>query len=210
MDIDKRLALILTSLATLFLFSCASDTDVNKENFTKAINAHLHKQEICFEDKIFAFPREISSKEKLGEGLIVKYDALAAAGLVSRKMSSKQIKGPGLKMTFGSATVYDLTATGFRHSKKLKTSGNKKYRRFCFANPHASSVKHFSAPANKEGKTTTEVVFKYSLTNVAKWARQKKLLDTFPQVKREIDKLDSPTEQKATLVLTKEKWIYKK
>jgi len=194
----------------LLITSCASDTDINKENFTKAINAHLHKQKLCFKDKVFKFPKVVSEKDKLGKDLLNKYDALHAAGLVSRKKTVKKIDHSDLSMTMEKAVRYELTTRGFKYAKTIREKNKKKYLQFCFARSHAASIKEFTPPKKAKGKTTTTVTFQYSLTKVAKWARKKKLLDTFPQVKQEIDTLTNPIEKKATLLLTKDKWVYKK
>ena len=198
-------------IMSLLVTSCASDKDVNKENFTKAINAYLHKQKLCFVVKDSKFPLTIAKDEQLGKDLMDKYNALSDAGLMSRRNEVKNVAGDKMTIRMERAVTYELTATGYRASKRIKNKENKKakLRQFCFAQPHVTQIKQFSQPVKTDGKTTANVTYLYSVTNVAHWARKKKLLDTFPEVKREIETLNQPVEKKATLVLTKDKWVLK-
>ena len=86
----KITSVSLIFLAVLLLSSCSSELTPNIENFSRAINTELHKNEICFEDPDFVFPRTVLSGNKPGEKLIAKFDALHAAKLISRVKSKRK------------------------------------------------------------------------------------------------------------------------
>lgn len=207
MKIDVLAPILISLVGTLLLTSCSSETDVNKENFANAINTVLHKRNLCFEDTDFSFPTSISAKEKNGKKLIRKLDALHSAGLLSRRVETKKIERPDLRISMHKAVRYELTVKGYNYVNTLKKE-DKTFLQFCFAKPHVSEIKKFTPPKTKNGKTTTTVTYNYSITQVADWARKQSLLDVFPQVKREVDTLENPIEKTAKLVLTKERWVY--
>ncbi|VAW81632.1 hypothetical protein MNBD_GAMMA12-709 [hydrothermal vent metagenome] len=193
---------------TLLLYACSSERTANIENFRNALNQkfHLKKQKMCFSDIGFRFPVAISNKEKSTSQLMAKLNALTSAGLVHRKKIIKQLKRNRRGINMGFAFNYRLTGSGYEASKRVRT--NKKWvRKFCYANSHANKIISFSQPKTLKNKTTTQVVYSLTLTKVAKWARGKKFLTQFPQVKKHIDLITQPVQHKATLQLGKERWI---
>jgi len=194
---------------TLILQACSSERTANIENFRKALNSKFHQkqQKICFSDEGFHFPIAISNKEKSARSLIAKLDALSAAGLVNRKKTLKQLKRDRRGINMGIAFNYRLTGSGYEASKRIRNTKKKWIRKFCYANSHAKKIISFSKPKKAEKQTTTEVVYTLTLTKVSKWAQGKKFLKQFPQVKKQIDLIEQPTEHKATLRLGKERWI---
>ncbi len=195
----------------LLLQACSSERTANIENFRKALNNkfHLKKQKICFSDEKFHFPLAISNKEKSSHALIAKLDALSVAGLLNRKKTLKQLKRDRRGINMGIAYNYRLTGSGYEASKRFRNSNKKWIRKFCYANSHAKKIISFSKPAKIKNQTTTEVVYTLTLTKVSKWAQRKKFLKQFPQVRKQMDLIEKPTEQKATLRLGKERWILK-
>ncbi len=198
---------IFVVMASL-LQACSSERTANVENFRNALNHkfHLKKQKICFSDSGFRFPVAISNKEKSTTDLVAKLNALTSAGLVHRKKIIKQLKRNRRGINMGFAFNYRLTGSGYEASKRIRT--NKKWvRKFCYANSHANKIISFSQPKTLKNRTTTQVVYSLTLTKVAKWARRKKFLNQFPQVKKHIDLITQPTQHKATLQLGKKRWV---
>ncbi len=195
----------------MLLTACSSELTPNIENFSRAINTELHKDEICFADPDFIFPRTVLSGNKSGEKLIAKLDALHAAKLISRVKSKKKADdGKEIAIKYVNAFSYELTGSGYKFSRKVGKKGKKALLKFCFAKAHAASIEKFSKPEKTSQQMVSNVTFKYSITKVASWAREKKLLDQFPDVQKSIDTLQTPLTKQATVILTKKRWVYKK
>ncbi len=208
MPLFKPMSRSLIVPCLLALLACTSERTPNPLNFSNAINAHLHTQELCFTDPSFRFPQTVSAKDKDGQALIVKYDALHEAGLISRSNSVKKIEGKSIDLNMEKALRYELSGPGYQFSSKKGASKRNRALEFCYARSHAAAIVTHTPPQTTSGKTHTEVVYHYSLTQVADWARSQKLLEVFPSVKQKMATLEKPEEHKARLVLTDKRWVY--
>ncbi len=198
---------ILSAFFALLLAGCASERSANNENFSKAINAVLHRQKLCIEHKAFVFPLTLSVRDKKNTSLLAILNSLHEAGLLSRMIKNKKIPVADLSLRYERAYYFELTGPGYKASSRIQPKNRKSPRRFCYARPHAAAVEKFSKPETAQGRTRTRVTFHYSLTQVAPWARKKILLEHFPDLKRNINTLTRPRRKQATLELGKERWI---
>lgn len=200
-----------TTLACLVLFviGCGSPKDATKENFTKAIDAHLVKNDIIISlsDNNFPVTMQLAMNEWLKERVAKSYDALVKIGFLDVKETEKEQKnliGNGSYRI--PVKIYSLTEKG--KQAFVEKSDTHFYSGFRVAKQKVKEIINFSEPSPVRGYTVTNVKYSVAYYEISEWAKDQDVLDAFPQIAREIDK--TQTSKSATLVLMNDGWIHEK
>lgn len=201
--------IIATGLAVA-LSACGSAKDANKDNFRKAIQAHLDTQKgLCAavpaKDLVKGVPFVLQNRSMFGNNKD-QADALADIGLLSKR--DTETKG-----MFGSqlvpATEYQVSDLG---KKFLVAEGAQvlgQYDAFCTGKYVVEEVQNFTEPTdnNMMGVKVSRVNYRYKVEGVADWAKAEKVR---AQYKNFAEQIDNDLHGEATLILTNEGWVHER
>lgn len=198
----------LISLVALVAVGCGNPSDANKTNFQNAINAYFEKSPACIH--IFG-AREMPETIKvtpLRQQTISAYDNFVRLGLLQVTESETQEVGV-LGYHKIKTRKYELTEEGKQYYSlgTIKNVGAMfgGAGTFCYGKRTVSEIKNFSEPANMMGMTISNVNFSYKITEVAPWANDANIRETYKDIEKTIT---GKNEGKATLVKTNEGWIH--
>ncbi len=173
---------------------CSTKKDATADNFKKAIGDYYNAHPECVWSSAVKFPVEADPNK--GDQT-AGYDALTDAGLLTRSSAQKKV------FIFGSKQVndYDLSDKGrstWTPDQTQPGAGN-----FCYGHREVTSVDNFVKGSDKNGQSTENVDYHYTIGSIAGWAQSTEMKTAFPTIQAgtghgNIDK--------ATLALTDDGW----
>lgn len=197
----------ITLLALALLLSACSDPKAaSTGNFKVAIQKMLDAAyPKCYVKA--TFPATISEMDPYGNK--PAFTALAAAGLLSVKQESREVK----VTLFGTRTrtvvepVYSLTDEGkklYRPADEVKkTEGG-----FCFGKATVNEVTEFTEPADAGGVRSSLVTYTYQMSDIPAWAKQPGVSATIGgSLKGAVEAEKTPAKSMDMLVLTNNGWV---
>jgi hypothetical protein len=195
--------LAIGSLALLFA-ACGNPKDANKGNFKKAIQAYLDSQHgLCVQIPEKEFPFVLANREFFmsDKGMA---DALADAGLLSKRDTEIEQKQYFGKSKMVPATEYQPTDEGKKYSL-TKTKEGKERREFCTGHYVVSEIDNFTEPSDMVGMTVSQVNYRYKLEDAAGWVKSEPLRAAYRNIP---EQTDAEIKSRDMLVLTNEGWIH--
>jgi hypothetical protein len=210
MFVRKKSSLFSLVILLLALTGCNNPKDVNKENFTKAINnSFKDSMRACINFDV-KFPVQFQTEFGLYRNtsmdevkVISQYEALADVGLLVLQKSEKT-SGTGFDYRNNTTYIVNLTESGKKYFQPKKG--------FCYGDREVTEIVNFTEPTEVLGMAfkASQVNFKYQTKNLAPWINKLQQLNkigVFPYVKADIDSTSSPVEKSTSLVLTNNGWI---
>jgi hypothetical protein len=177
----------------LALAGCGNPKDANKPNLAKALDKHFvsHCLYVTPSVGLTAYPASID------EGTdTTRFDALAAAGLLTAASASAEHPGPlGIGSVRSETKTYSLTDAG-RAVFQPATGG------FCAGHYTVKSIESFTAPTPQDGRTV--VLVSYTVTpHLENWTTNEAVQDRYGAQFGSVQE----TTDRATLVLTDDGWV---
>jgi hypothetical protein len=179
----RRLAFPAAVLSLASLAACTAAPPASTANFSDALAAALGRHCITVNPFLGAVGRYPANVCGLGFADMHQLDALAKAGLLTRK----------------TGCVYSLTAAGKR-ALQAPVGGA-----FCAGHYKLDKLLGWTKPRPNimyGGKMTSEVTFTYSPTDMAAWARTASVNAAFAT----LEELAPQRKTRASLVLEHERW----
>lgn len=152
-------------------------SNVDTAPFVTALNTWYQTHPSCaFSDPV-TFPVNAGADANVDPSEIKQLDALADAGLVSKK--SKQVwsapQGAQHIRVHETVSDYELTAQG----KAAWTANPSGGGNFCYATPHVVSVDHASPEPNNQ---RYGVSYHFTAANLPSWTNNAKVKAAFPNI----------------------------
>ena len=167
---------VIFAAATLVVSGCTSKQAATPEHFLTTLNAWLPDHPDCLLDASVKFPYETGDPEQEKQ-----LDALARAQILTAN------KAGIIKIT-----RYTMTDTGLKAGAHL-----------CYGHRVATEIVSFTPPAEANGFTETQVVYKYKLEDVPVWAKGGEVVGAYPKLS---EGLSGNARDKKTLALTGVGW----
>ena len=160
-SIGRSTAMTIASLCILVIaIGCApSKSAPTPENFTEAINAYFVDHHECLFNNI-RFPYETTDKTETRQ-----LDALFKLNLLYK---SEEVAIHSSR--------YTVSPAGQRYAP-----------RFCYGSRHVTSIESSTPLAIVNGFKQTTVVYRYTIDEVAVWAKAPEILAAFPQMAQAIN-----------------------
>jgi hypothetical protein len=180
------------AVAVLFAAGCSRMEDTTA-NFTQAINSYYSSHPSCIWPEAIEFPLQestLSSREISG------YDALVHQSLLVRN------SGPA-KVTAADGSpgnTYDLSPKGratWSADPKQPGFGN-----FCYGHRVVTSIDS-STPTSRKNGATTDVVYRYTVSDAPDWAKAAEVQADFPALQGD---LSGKQVGRATLTDSRKGW----
>lgn len=198
---------VLVALAA-FSAGCSNPKDANKENFAKAAQAYLDT----------TYPRcyvtsNFPKKERIYEGKESKsiYHALAAAGILSERVSEKAEKIAFLSSSY-TEYEYDLTEEGKKFYREgiAETFGGDSVGGICFGKAKVSSIENFTEPSDMMGMRVSRVSYRYNVEDIPEWAKSAEVTAASSTIKEDVESDKKPIENMAGFILTDKGWMHER
>jgi hypothetical protein len=189
-----RNCILVLCAFTIVSAGCNSggNTDLN---YKTAINDHFKAFPACIWSQPKKFPvQAATSDDSKTEG----YDALTQEGLLTRTTAEKKVL-----IISKQVNNYDLSDKG-RTSWTPDTT-QPGYGNFCYGNREVTSIDNSTLGTNGTGAKTVDITYRYHITNVAGWANSQEMKTAYPSI---ASALDSNPSDRATLVMTGDRWEY--
>jgi hypothetical protein len=172
-----------------------SNTDMS---YKTAINDHFKAFPACIWSEPKKFPvQAATSDDSKTEG----YDALTQEGLLNRTTAEKKV----LIIASKQVNNYDLSDKG--RTSWTPDSSQPGYGNFCYGNREVTSIDNSTPGTNGAGVKTADIAYHYRLGNVANWANSAGMKTAYPGI---ATALDSNPSDRATLVMTGDRWEFTK
>lgn len=165
---------------TLLLAGCQA-RQPNETNFKKAIDAYIAKHGHECIALSHPLPFDVTADQTVADPGPA---ALERIGLLHSTLVTLR-SDHGTPLT---ARRYFITEFGRHYLGETQNSvlvGNR--TNFCYAQVTVQAVTGWSQPTSEAGITTSAVRYTYQLVNLAPWAKQPVILQTFPFLKNEIE-----------------------
>ncbi len=200
----------LIPLVGLFiLVACNSARKPSAENFTGAINQYLAKHGEACTSIGRQFPIDIpASAQQSQYGFGPQLAALRRAGLVSETDTTTVVHGmlDALRCPTPLQPVkrFQLTADGQKYFQQVlgtfgQTGG------ICYGQKAVGSILKWGVPVTMGGYPQIEVTYTYKLVNLAPWAEESEIQQSFPDIAATV-KAASKAKQNIGLRLTNNVW----
>jgi hypothetical protein len=191
----------------VMLGGCSSERKPSASNFTKAINQYLAKNGQACTFFAQTFPIDVPASElKAQSGTVPQMAVLERAGLVRGSDTTAVIHG--MIGALGASAPrpvrrYDLTDKGRKYFQvKPGTFGQSSA--FCYGQEQVDSIVKWDEPTAQDGTSITQVTYTYKFQQLADWAKQPEVQQTFPAIKSTLDQ--AGTNQVVEVHLTNQGW----
>lgn len=189
-------------IAGTLLAGCDNNQTASESNFKKSIQDYLDtKSAICINTG--PFPAELLAQANTRK--IEQLDSLVDAGLLNKSEKKVVIKDMWGTEQTGEGVEFTLTSEGqkFFDEAKAEFSGRGS---FCTGKLVVTEVTNFTEPAERGGQKISIANFKQKIEDVAPWAKNEKVIATYPQIKSTQERAEKS--QQSPLVLTNNGWIH--
>ncbi|WP_333877535.1 hypothetical protein [Methylobacter sp.] len=192
------------------IVGCSDPKAANEDNFKVSIQAYLDT----------AYPKCYLYTElptTIGDfdlnRIKEKLQALAKAGIVSKKEGSREISDyfSRVKKTVP-APLFDLTDEGRKYYKPdiEKTLGGKSVGGFCFGKARIKEITQFTEPADLFGQKVSSVNYTYEVYDLPEWAKSPEIISAIDSLKSDVESLTTPVKKMEAVILTNNGWVHEK
>lgn len=194
--------------AAILVSGCSDPKAANEKNFKIAIQERLD----TFYPKCYVkanFPATLSEVDPYGKK--PAFTALAAAGLLSVKDESREVK----VSFFGTNTrtvvepAFSLTEEGKKFYKADATKNNglgETVGGFCFGKATVKEITEFTEPADAGGVRASRVQYTYQMSDLPAWAKRPDIMAAISGIKAAVESEKTPIKSMDMLVLTNNGW----
>jgi hypothetical protein len=207
----KTNVLSVMVLVTLLLAGCGSKNDANEKNLSDAANAYLVKKgQLCI-GLATKWPVDLQESDR-GAGSVKGSEmaALEKAGLVRSQEASVEITPlSGTRPVKSKVLRYELTDDGKKLYQEKEVSGliGEKEGRgdICFGQQALETVVRTEGPITVGDKKEMTLYYTYKIENLADWAKNPDVQNTFPGIVSTINGAGKTTLNQ-NLILTDHGW----
>ena len=185
------------------LSACNSKTSANEKNFGAAITQYFDKKgEMCLDPvtwPVDVYETDLRQQKLYPDGVAGQMAALESAGLA--KGEDVEVAGAlagGPKVKVRRYTMTDA-AKPFLHANAGQPP------RMCWGRKSLDKVLRWADPAKVGDHDESAVIYTYTLSNVAAWARKPQVKEAFPILGRTIDG-EHRQKEKIYVKLTPQGW----
>ena len=179
------------------LSACNSKTAANEKNFGTAISQYFDKKgEMCLDPltwPVDVYETDLRQQKLYPDGVAGQMAALEAAGLARSEDTEASTRAKIKRYTLTDA------------AKPFLRADAKQQQRLCWGRKSLSKVVRWADPAKVGDHEESSVIYTYTLSNVAAWARKPQIKEAFPVLGRTIDGERSQKE-KLYVKLTPQGW----
>jgi hypothetical protein len=199
------LLIALTLSATLA--GCNSKTSANEKNFGMAVSQYFDKKgDMCLDPitwPVDVYETDVRQQKMYPDGVAGQMAALEAAGLA--RGEDMTLPGPlvdgkpsGPAMKIRRYTMADA-AKPWLHAQAAQQP------RLCWGRKSLHKILRWADPAKVGDHEESSVIYTYTLSNVAPWARQAQIKTAFPVLGRTVDG-ERTQKEKLYMKLTPQGW----
>jgi hypothetical protein len=198
--------LTITITAVMVLFGCTDKNAASEKNFLNALQEHYKNSNLCIEEalplKILDlknvpsfqkdFLKQLSSQPNSNLGRVI---SLEKAGLIGKPN--------------GNVTEYELTELGKKYAIETiirrPFTGDKPGLKFCYGKIKPTEIVNWDIPNSNSPSQKILVTYKYEIGELANWAGDKNINESYPQIKSVIE-MQNKKEIQQSLKLTNTGW----
>jgi hypothetical protein len=194
----NRIANCALALGFLALTATGCNNGSNTDlSYKAAINDHFKAFPVCIWSQTKKFPVQAATAD---DAKTEGYDALTQEGLLTRTTAEKKVF-----IVSKQVNNYDLSDKG--RTSWTPDSSQPGYGNFCYGNREVTSIDNSTPGTNGAGAKTVDVAYHYHIANVAPWANSQEMKTAYPSI---AEKLNSNPSDRATLVMTGDRWEFVK
>ena len=207
----KKRALCAMVLGTFLLVGCGSKNDANEKNLSEATNAYLVKKgQLCL-GLAAKWPVDLQESDR-GPGMVrgSQMAALEKVGLVQSHETETEITPlSGARPVKVKVLRYELTDDGKKFYQEKEAAGliGAKESRgdICFGQQALDTVIKTEGPITVGDKKEVTLYYTYKIENLADWAKNPDVQNTFPGIVSTINGAGKTTLNQ-NLILTDHGW----
>jgi hypothetical protein len=192
------LSLVLGVTLCAALSACDSKTSANEKNFGMTVTQYFAKKgDMCLDPikwPVDVYDIDMRQRKLYPDGVAGQMTALEAAGLAK----GEDVDVPGMAVKVRRYTMADA-AKPFLHTDAKQQS------RLCWGRKSLHKVVRWADPHKSEGHEESAVIYTYTLSNVAAWARKPDIKEAFPVLGRTVDG-ERTQKEKLYVKLTPQGW----
>ncbi len=187
----KFFKLFIVSICLIFICSCSSPKDANKENFKEAINAFYTKNDIFIKHKKSRYPVtiKVDSNKPFSRNLnkedLKECDALVSVGFLDVEKGMIKEEDYSVFMTFGAkkkmrnvvTKTYTLTEKG---KNALSENG------FFIGKLRVKEIIRFTEPKQLGEYTVLKVYFIIESYDLSDLAKNNNIINAFPYINKKV------------------------
>lgn len=196
--IKTALSLLIGVSLSAALAACNSKTSANEKNFGAAISQYFDKKgDMCLDPikwPVDVYETDLRQQKLYPDGVAGQMAALEAAGLAK----GEDAEAEALKLK-----VRRYTMTGA--AKPFLRKDARQGERICWGRKSLNKVLQWADPAKVGDHEESSVIYTYTLSNVAGWARKPEIKTAFPILGRTIDG-ERRQKEKLYVKLTPQGW----
>jgi hypothetical protein len=184
------------TLSALILSACGGKTAANASNFGTALDRYFdRKGELCLDPvkwPVDVYDTDLRQQKLYPDGTAGQMAALEAAGLAQAEetaLPTTFVDGkPSAKVKVRRYTLRDA-AKPYLHAAAGQP------QRLCWGRKSLDKVLRWADPAKAGDHEETSVIYTYTLSNVADWARKPQVKEAFPVLGRTVDGVHTQKEK---------------
>jgi hypothetical protein len=192
------ISLVLGLSLCAALSSCDSKTSANEKNFGMTVTQYFAKKgEMCLDPiawPVDVYETDLRQIKLYPDGVAGQMAALEAAGLAR----GEDTVLPDLKIKVRRYTMSDA-AQPFLHTDARQKP------RLCWGRKALHKVVRWADPAKVQDHEESSVIYTYTLSGVADWARKPQVKEAFPVLGRTVDG-ERVQKEKLYVKLTPQGW----
>jgi hypothetical protein len=201
------LSLVLGVALSASLSACDSKTAANKKNFGITVTQYFDKKgDMCLDPMkwpVDVYETDMRQQKLFPDGVAGQMAALEAVGLA--KGEDMELPGTfvdgkpnGLKVKVRRYTMTDA-------AKPYLRANAKQQQRVCWGRKSLDKVVRWADPSKVGDHEESAVIYTYTLSNVADWARKPQVKEAFPVLGRTVDG-EHTQKEKLYVKLTPQGW----
>ena len=192
------LSLMFGATVLAALSACNSKTSANEKNFGMAITQYFDKKgDMCLDPvkwPVDVYDIDLRQQKLYPDGVAGQMAALEAAGLAR----GEDMALPDTRVKVRRYTMTDA-AKPYLHTPAGREP------RICWGRKSLSKVVRWADPAKVGDHEESSVIYTYTLSNVADWARKPQVKEAFPILGRTVDG-ERTQKEKLYVKLTPQGW----
>jgi hypothetical protein len=193
------IALVLGVTLSAALSACDSKTSANAKNFGVTVTQYFDKKgEMCLDPvkwPVDVYETDMRQRKLYPDGPAGQMAALEAAGLAK----GEDMESPGVKVKFRRYTMSEA-------AKPYLRTDAKQGAQLCWGRKSLHKVLRWADPSKVDGQEESAVIYTYTLSNVAAWARTPQIKEAFPILGRTVDG-ERTQKEKLYVKLTPQGWV---
>jgi hypothetical protein len=190
--------LVLGVTLSAALSACDSKSSANEKNFSMTISQYFDKKgDMCLDPvtwPVDVYETDMRQRKLYPDGNAGQMAALEAVGLAK----GEDMEAPGTKVKIRRYTMTEA-AKPFLHG------GAGRQPQLCWGRKSLNKVLRWADPAKVGDHEESAVIYTYTLSNVAPWARKPEVKEAFPVLGRTVDG-ERTQKEKLFVKLTPQGW----